>query len=39
MSVKRGFNETNIALMSVEKIINISTEMGDLYVQKYIFLD
>jgi len=38
MSLKHGFNQTNIALMSVEKLIQISTEMGYLYVQKYILL-
>jgi len=39
MLVKDGFNQTNIALISVEKLINISTDMGYLYVQKYILLD
>jgi len=39
MLVKYGFNQTNIALISVEKIINISTEIGHLYVQHYILLD
>jgi len=38
MPVKHGFNQTNIALISV-KIINISIEKGYLHVQKYILLD
>jgi len=44
MPVKDGFNETNFALIVVEKllifkIINILTEMGYFHAQKIILLD
>jgi len=39
MLVKHVFNQTNTALMSVEKLFNILIEMGYLYVQKHILLD
>jgi len=39
MPVKYGFNETNIALMSVETLNIFLTEMGYLHAQKNILLD
>jgi len=39
MLLKDGFNQTNTALISVEKLLTFSVEIGHLYGQHYILLD